>query len=164
MTTDLIDETRASWQRLHPHLDTAPMATMGRILRIARLATLFSDQLLAAHGLSRGEFDVLSAVRRSSVALTPSQLAKLLAASNASITKRLVALERAGLARREHTSADRRVVTVVATALGVERIDGALPAQLDLERALTGGLSAAQAAALETTLRGVLTECEGRAR
>lgn len=160
MTTDQLDHTRASWQLLHPELDTAPMATMGRILRIARLTTLFSDGVLAAHGLTRGEFDVLSAVRRSSDAPTPSHLARLLAASNASITKRLVALERAGLARREHTSADRRVVTVVATELGVARIDAALPAQLDLERALLGGLDAAATDALETALRTVLAECE----
>jgi DNA-binding MarR family transcriptional regulator len=161
-TTDLIDETRASWQKLHPQLDTAPMATMGRILRVARLATLASDEVLAEFGLSRGEFDVLSAVRRSSVSPTPSQLAKLLAASNASITKRLVALEKGGLARRERTSTDRRVVTVVATALGVRRIDDALPAQLDLERALVGALSAADALALETALREVLAACENR--
>ncbi|MDF2442755.1 MAG: hypothetical protein JWR01_958, partial [Subtercola sp.] len=120
--TDMLDDTRSDWRAILPGLDTAPMGTMGRILRIARLATLLSDELLRAHGLTRGEFDVLSAVRRSAEPPTPSQLAKLLAASNASITKRLVALETAGLALRERSASDRRVVSVVATAEGTARI------------------------------------------
>ncbi|RFA20327.1 MarR family winged helix-turn-helix transcriptional regulator [Subtercola boreus] len=162
MTTDLLDDTRSSWQALRPDLDTTPMATVGRILRIARLVTLFSDELLTAHGLTRGEFDVLSAVRRAPEPVTASHLARLLAASNASITKRLVALEAAGLATRERTSADRRIVTVQATAAGQARVDAALPAQLDLERALVDGLDARDRARLEASLRTVLVECERR--
>ncbi|RFA09662.1 hypothetical protein B7R54_10855 [Subtercola boreus] len=160
--TDALDATRADWHRLAPDLDTEPMGTVGRILRIARLTTLMSDDLLAGHGLSRGEFDVLSAVRRAAGPLTPSQLARLLAASNASITKRLVALEAAGLARRERTNTDRRIVTVTATEEGVARVDRAIPGQLALERSLVDVLDGPERAGLEVVLRQVLLECESR--
>lgn len=160
---DALDSTRADWQSILPTLDTAPMGTLGRILRIARLTTLLSDEVLTQHGLTRGEFDVLSAVRRSADPLTPSQLARLLAASNASITKRLVALEAAGLALRERSARDRRVVTVTATREGAARIDGAVPDQLALERALVGVLAGPQLGELESMLRQVLLECERRA-
>ncbi|RFA12014.1 hypothetical protein B7R21_11830 [Subtercola boreus] len=166
MTTarvDALDDTRSDWRVIAPDLDTAPMGTMGRILRIARLATLLSDELLKAHGLTRGEFDVLSAVRRAAEPPTPSQLARSIAASNASITKRVGALEAAGLVLRERSTGDRRVVKVVVTPEGRERIDGALPDQLTLERELVGVLGAPERQELEGALRRVLLECDRRA-
>ncbi|WP_172582297.1 MarR family winged helix-turn-helix transcriptional regulator [Subtercola boreus] len=111
----------------------------------------------------RDEFDVLSAVRRAAEPPTPSQLAKSIAASNASITKRVVGLEAAGLVLRERSTSDRRVVNMVATPEGRASIDGALPDQLSLERELVGVLGAPERQELEGALRRVLLECDRRA-
>lgn len=160
---DSIDATRAAWASIRPDLDTEPIATMGRILRIARHLTVQSDELLAVHGLTRGEFDVLSAVRRTDAVLTASDLARLLLASNASITKRLALLERNGLVERQRGQTDGRVVTVHITAQGVRAIDEALPVQLEFERGIGSALTDVQRAGLEVGLRVLLGEIESRA-
>ena len=62
------------WRRERPDLDPFPMELVGRLCEVAeivlkeRLAPLF-----AAHGLQRGEFDVLATLRRAGApyALTP---------------------------------------------------------------------------------------------
>jgi DNA-binding MarR family transcriptional regulator len=161
---DSIDAIRASWGTLLPTLDTSAADTIGRMLRIARHVTLLSDRLLVEFGITRGEFDVLSAVRRSPEALTPSELARALITSNASITKRMVRLESLGLATRERIAADRRVVRVRLTAAGVALIDRAVPAQLAFERDIVGVLDAPERDGMERALRGVLGELERRAQ
>ncbi|MEF2975647.1 MarR family winged helix-turn-helix transcriptional regulator [Subtercola sp. YIM 133946] len=162
-TRDSIDELRAEWVAVHPQLDTSPAATIGRLLRVAKHVTALSDGRLAEFGIGRGEFDVLSAVRRAPAAPTPSALAHTLLASNASITKRLVQLEKAGLARRHRSASDGRVVTVTLTPEGRERIDRALPAQLAVEAELAHTLTAADLAHLESSLRALLLACENGA-
>jgi DNA-binding MarR family transcriptional regulator len=162
-TPDSIDAIRASWRALLPDLDTSAADTIGRVLRIARHITILSDRLLAEFGITRGEFDVLSAVRRSPDALTPSALARVLITSNASITKRMVHLESLGLAVRERAAADRRVVRVRLTAEGTALIDAAVPAQLGFERDVVAVLDSPQRAGMELALRDVLGELERRA-
>ncbi|WP_161580415.1 MarR family winged helix-turn-helix transcriptional regulator [Subtercola vilae] len=157
---DAVDAIRSEWSDVRPDLDTDPIGTFGRVLRIARHLALLSDDLLAGIGISRGEFDVLSAVRRASGAPTPSDLARTLLASNASITKRLVQLERAGLAERRRDSRDGRVSTVWLTDAGLSLIDDAMPPQLEFDRRLGSVLSPAQNAELEASLRILLLECE----
>jgi DNA-binding MarR family transcriptional regulator len=154
---DSIDLIREGWQALRPEMDTSVIGTIGRVIRVARHVTLLSDHVLAEYGISRGEFDVLSAVRR---AASP---ARGLVTSNASITKRMVALESLGLAVRERGAADRRVVRVRLTEEGVALIDRAVPAQLAFERELEAQLSPEERDAFERTLRTVLGELERRA-
>jgi DNA-binding MarR family transcriptional regulator len=163
-TPDAIDAIRSSWHSLLPDMDTTAADTVGRMLRIARHITMLSDRLLADFGITRGEFDVLSAVRRSTTPLTPSKLARTLITSNASITKRMARLESLGLAVRERASGDRRVVQVQLTAEGIARIDAAVPAQLAFEKNLVGVLSAGQRVNVERALRAVLAEVERRAQ
>jgi DNA-binding MarR family transcriptional regulator len=160
---DSIDLIRERWQALRPEMDTSVIGTIGRVIRVARHVTLLSDHVLAEYGISRGEFDVLSAVRRAASPLTPSELARGLVTSNASITKRMVALESLGLAVRERGAADRRVVRVRLTEEGVALIDRAVPAQLAFERELEAQLSPEERDAFERTLRTVLGELERRA-
>ncbi|MET0990599.1 MAG: MarR family transcriptional regulator [Glaciihabitans sp.] len=160
---DSIDRIREGWQALRPDMDTSAIGTIGRVIRIARHVTLLSDHVLAEFGISRGEFDVLSAVRRAATPLTPSELARGLVTSNASITKRMVALETLGLAVRERGAGDRRVVRVRLTEEGIAVIDRAVPAQLAFERELDGQLSPDERESFEGTLRTVLADLERRA-
>ncbi|UFS59981.1 MarR family winged helix-turn-helix transcriptional regulator [Subtercola endophyticus] len=159
---DAIDRLRAQWAVTRPELDTSPAATIGRLLRVAKHVTSLSDARLAEFGISRGEFDVLSAVRRAPAPPTPTELAKDLLASNASITKRLVLLEKSQLAVRIRSASDGRVVTVSLTPAGVALIDRALPAQLGVEAALIDVLGENERDQFESTLRRLLRECENR--
>jgi DNA-binding MarR family transcriptional regulator len=161
---DSIDDLREGWAAARPNLDTGPAATIGRMLRAARHVTILSDELLGRFGISRGEFDVLSALRRSPDALTPSDLARLLVTSNAAITKRMVQLEASGLAHRTRSAADRRVVQLSLTEAGRSRIDEALPEQLDFERGIEALLDDGQRDEFERALRVVLGELERLSR
>lgn len=160
---DSIDRIQARWHALRPDLDTSAIGTIGRVIRVARHVTLLSDHVLAEFGITRGEFDVLSAVRRAATPLTPSELARGLITSNASITKRMVGLEALGLAVRERADGDRRVVRVRLTDEGVALIDRAVPAQLAFERELEARLSPEERGEFERALRTVLAELERRA-
>ncbi|MCU1406496.1 MAG: DNA-binding protein [Glaciihabitans sp.] len=162
-SSDSIDDLRAAWAATRPDLDTSPAATIGRILRSSRHLTILSDEKLEKFGMSRGEFDVLSALRRSATALTPTDLARQLVTSNASITKRMVQLEKLGFAVRSRGGADRRVVQVSLTDAGRASIDEALPAQLDFERSVEAVLVPADRAELQRILRILLGELESRA-
>jgi DNA-binding MarR family transcriptional regulator len=159
---DSIDVVRREWSVLEPELDTAVVGTIGRVIRAARHISMLSDESLARFGISRGEFDVLSALRRSAVPLTASDLARSLVASNAAITKRMVQLERSGLAIRDRDDRDRRVVRITLTAAGVERIDAAVPAQLAFEESVAAVLSVADRDLLESAMRALLGELERR--
>ena len=159
---DSIDVVRREWNVLQPELDTAVVGTIGRVIRAARHIGMLSDESLARFGISRGEFDVLSALRRSAVPLTASDLARSLVASNAAITKRMVQLERSGLAIRDRDDHDRRVVRITLTAAGVERIDAAVPAQLAFEESVAAVLEQDDRVLLESALRTLLGELERR--
>jgi DNA-binding MarR family transcriptional regulator len=159
---DSIDVVRREWGVLQPQLDTAVVGTIGRVIRAARHIGMLSDESLAQFGISRGEFDVLSALRRSAVPLTASDLARSLVASNAAITKRMVQLERAGLAIRDRDDHDRRVVRITLTAAGIDRIDAAVPAQLAFEEAVAAVLQPGDRALLESAMRTLLSELERR--
>lgn len=160
---DSIDRIREGWRALRPEMDTSAVGTIGRVIRVARHVTLLSDHVLAEFGITRGEFDVLSAVRRAATPLTPSELARGLITSNASITKRMVGLESLGLAVRERADGDRRVVRLRLTDEGIALIDRAVPAQLAFERELEAQLSPEERDEFERALRTVLGELERRA-
>jgi DNA-binding MarR family transcriptional regulator len=159
---DSIDQIREGWRELRPGMDTSVVGTIGRVVRAARHITMLSDESLTQFGITRGEFDVLSALRRSAAPLTASELARSLVSSNAAITKRMVQLERAGLATRERDGRDRRVVRLSLTPAGTERIDAAVPAQLAFEESLAAVLDPAARGGLEATMRTLLGELERR--
>jgi len=162
-SSDAIDRIRAAWSDVRPEIDTSPVGTIGRIQRAAHHVRTQSDQVLLRFGITRGEFDVLSAVRRSSVALTSSDVARQLLASNAAITKRMVQLEASGLAEGRRSDTDGRVVQVTLTPAGIECVDAALPATLDFERSIESVLEPAERVFLERMMRRILSELEGRA-
>jgi DNA-binding MarR family transcriptional regulator len=141
---DDIDEVIAQWRRERPDLDVAPVAVIGRLSKLARRLEIEFGQGLAAFGISEGEFDVLCALRRvgSPYRLTPSELVETVMISAAGMTKRLDALERAGLIKREPALADRRSMPVALTPRGRRLIDRALTDHLEDEHRLLERLSA----------------------
>lgn len=158
---DSVDRLRAEWEREAPELDVAPIAVAGRITRIAALLAARSETALAAADLSRGEFDLLCALRRAGRPLRATEVSTITAASGAAITKRADALVRAGLVVRAVPSRDRRGVLLELTDAGRATVDRLMPEHLAREAEALAGLSAAESERLAALLSRVLVRVEG---
>nr|WP_282572220.1 MarR family transcriptional regulator [Roseomonas acroporae] len=96
--------------------------------------------MVARHGITRGMFDVLAALRRAGAPhrLTPTQLSAALLLSGAGMTSRLDRLEEAGLAVRLPEPADRRSILIGLTRKGLALVDRMLPELIGIQRAALG--------------------------
>jgi DNA-binding MarR family transcriptional regulator len=126
--SEIFEDTVATWERERPDLDLRAMFTALRLLQLVNVAQRRLERLMAAHGLSLGEFDVLATLRRNGVdaRLSPSVLAKVAMVTPGGMTSRLDRLEAAGHIVREVDPADRRASLVSLTPSGREVVDGAL--------------------------------------
>jgi len=158
---DYIDAMRQDWATIRPELSTEPAEIVGRIVRLARIIQVQTDEILAAHGISRDEFDLLSLLIRSGAPLTPSDLAKALWVSASGTTKRLNKLEAAGLITRAAHPDDARASLVTPTATAVTAIGPALQALGSFDESLLTAVPAASRQSLEDSLRTMLIELDG---
>ncbi|MCC3777606.1 MULTISPECIES: MarR family winged helix-turn-helix transcriptional regulator [Streptomyces] len=159
---DIVARVLRQWQQVHPGLDTAPMAVIGRLNRCAALLQQATDAPLVREGLTRAEFDILGTLRRTGRELTPGQIARETFASGAAVTKRLRVLEERGLVARRPDDRDRRVAHLSLTDSGRELIDVLIPRQLEYEQALLAGLGKDRQDELADTLAELLVLLEGR--
>lgn len=157
---DSVDRLRADWQREAPGFDVAPIAVAGRVTRIAALLDARAEAALAADGLSRGEFDVLCALRRAGRPLRASEVSTITAASGAALTKRADALVQAGLVERSVPSRDRRGVLLALTDAGRAAVDRLMPAHLAREAEALADLEPAEVETLASLLSRVLLRVE----
>jgi DNA-binding MarR family transcriptional regulator len=143
------------WATVAPDLDTGHLGVVARLHRVAHRLRLRAEAVLAPHGLTQGEFDVLSALRRSGSddGLTPSALAAGVLVSSGGMTKRLTALERGGWISRRRSPRDGRSVRVALSPSGRERLDSLLPAYFQAEAEALDGLAAAERDRLADLLR-----------
>ncbi|MER8090926.1 MULTISPECIES: MarR family transcriptional regulator [unclassified Streptomyces] len=162
MTDDIVASVVRQWQAVNPELDTGPMELIGRINRCAALLQQAEDAPLRAAGLTRAEFDLLGAVRRTDRELTPGELARETFSSGAAVTKRLRVLQERGLVDRRSDDRDRRVAHVRLTEEGRELVDRLLPRQLAYERAVLSGLDEQSRTRLSAQLSELLVQLEGR--
>lgn len=162
MAEDIVARVLRQWQQVHPGLDIAPMAVIGRLNRCAALLQQATDAPLVREGLTRAEFDILGTLRRTGRELTPGQIARETFASGAAVTKRLRILEDRALVARRPDDRDRRVAHLSLTDEGRELIDRLIPHQLGYEQALLEGLCTARQAELAETLAELLVLLEGR--
>ncbi|WP_068031946.1 MarR family winged helix-turn-helix transcriptional regulator [Nocardia mexicana] len=159
---DAIDTITAQWRRERPDLELEAMAIVGRLGKLNLVAGRAIDAVFVAHGLQRGEFDVLAALRRSGAPfeLNPSVLADTLMLSRAGMTGRLDRLESAGLVRRVADAGDRRAVRVALTDAGRELIDEVVAVHTENETRLLSALSAQDRRDLDRILRVLLDSFE----
>ncbi|MEU0834785.1 MarR family transcriptional regulator [Streptomyces sp. NPDC005969] len=162
MTDDIVASVVRQWQAVNPELDTGPMELIGRINRCAALLQQAEDAPLRSAGLSRAEFDLLGAVRRTNRELTPGELARETFSSGAAVTKRLRGLQERGLVDRRSDARDRRVAHVRLTDEGRALVDQLLPRQLAYERAVLSGLDERTRGELSSQLSELLVQLEGR--
>ncbi|MEU0566932.1 MarR family transcriptional regulator [Nonomuraea sp. NPDC005983] len=156
--SDAIDLVMEQWRRERPDLDLSPMGVFARLALVTRAVESEVDRVFTRHGLRQGEFDVLSALRRSGppYTLIPSELSAVLMMSRAGMTNRLDRLEAAGLVERSLDPADRRSFRVSLTAKGRELIDVVLAEHAANLQRLASHLDPQDAVVLDRILRGML--------
>lgn len=155
---DAVDEILGRWRQERPDLDLAAMGTFARLTQLSLVLTPAIERVFARHGLRRGEFDVLAALRRSGppYTLTPSDLADALMLTRAGMTNRLDRLEAAGFVERRLDPTDRRSFRVTLTGEGRTAVDAALTEHASNVERLLSGLTAAERRALDDALRHLL--------
>ncbi|MEU0059110.1 MarR family transcriptional regulator [Streptomyces sp. NPDC006334] len=149
---------------MRPDLDTGPMEIIGRVNRCAALLQQAEDAPLRRAGLSRPEFDLLGALRRTGHELTPGELARETFSSGAAVTKRVKQLTERGLVERRVDTRDRRVAHLRLTDAGRDLVDGVLPEQLAYERAVLSALDGPRQGELADLLGDLLSRLEGHMR
>lgn len=155
---DYVDLILEQWARERPDLDATPMGMIARVWRLARLSEAATEEVFAQHGLSRGGFDVLAALRRSGppYELSPTDLYNSLLISSGAMTNRIDRLEQTGLVERIPDAADRRGIKVLLTTKGRKVIDEALRNHLENERRMLSVLTPAEQWILPDLLRRLL--------
>ncbi|MEY9488556.1 DNA-binding MarR family transcriptional regulator [Streptomyces calvus] len=159
---DAVDAIVEQWAEVRPDLDTTAMEVFGRVHRLARAMDDRMENACARYGISRGEFDVLAALRRSgqSRMLSPRQLSAALMVTTGGMTGRLDKLERAGLLRRSPDPHDRRGLRVTLTEEGLRLADEAVGAGLAVQTETLSALDTERVAQLADLLRDVLLAVE----
>ncbi|MFE1881795.1 MarR family winged helix-turn-helix transcriptional regulator [Streptomyces diastatochromogenes] len=160
---DPVDAIIDQWAAVRPDLDTKAMEVFGRIYRLSRAMGDRMEKAYAPYGISRGEFDVLATLRRSGepYTLSPRQLSATLMLTTGGMTGRLDKLERAGLLRRSPDPHDRRGLQVTLTEKGLDVIDRAVGAGLDVQTAALSSLDTERADQLAGLLRELLAGTQG---
>lgn len=157
---DTVAAVVRQWRTVHPDLDTGPIEIIGRINRCAALLQQAEDAPLRHAGLTRPEFELLAALRRTGRELTPSELARETFSSGAAVTKRLKQLTGRGLVERRGDSRDRRVAHLRLTDAGRELVDEIIPEQLAYETAVLAGLDTSTQGELGALLGELLGRLE----
>ncbi|NYG08171.1 DNA-binding MarR family transcriptional regulator [Phycicoccus badiiscoriae] len=157
---DAVDRMQHEWSRLRPDLSFTSLGVIHRVLRASRLILEASDAFLAGYGLTRGELDILSALRRSDEPLSPTSLAQTLLAPRSAITMRLNALQARGLLSRSANPTDGRSSLLVLTDSGTAFVDEVIPAQLAFEDALLAEVPPGEIEGLAGRLRALTSVWE----
>jgi DNA-binding MarR family transcriptional regulator len=131
-----VDAIFSQWQAERPDVDTSPVHVYGLIGRIQMQCTAFIEETLEPFGLTRGTFDVLTALRRagSPYCLSPKQIAQSLLLSGAGLTGRLNKLESQNFLTRLPEPNDRRTLRVQLTVSGEVIIHEAIPRVFEAQR------------------------------
>jgi DNA-binding MarR family transcriptional regulator len=147
---DRVSSVVDQWGTERPELDASPLLVVERIDRIASRLAPELARVCARHGLGRGEFDVLSALRRHGApyALSPGELAAHTMVTSGAATKRVDRLVGKGLVQRRGTPSDGRARTVSLTPRGRRLVDAVVDEQVALGAGVLAGLDPDERSAL----------------
>jgi DNA-binding MarR family transcriptional regulator len=154
---DTVDRVRREWSQTYPDLSTGPIEVLGRVQRIASISNQRLDLNLEPHGITRSEFNVLSALVRAGRPLRASEVVSTTMLSGASITKIADSLIRRRLLERQKSERDGRVVLLVATDAGRTVVEEQMPRRLADDEEIIAGLTAAETQTLAGLLRKICT-------
>lgn len=158
MTQDRIDKFECDWKKAYPDLDPWPLRIFGRVLQLAGILEQQGVSLRKAYGVSRGEIQVLTALRRALPDFTasPKDLAEHTLVTSAAVTLRLNSLEEKHLVTRRIDEQSRRRILVTLTPAGAELIEGYIQALIAHQAAFTNNLTDEERSETEATLRRLL--------
>ena len=165
MEPDYIDTYIAEWRRERPDLDATPMGIIGRIGRLSRLFDAALLVVFNRYGVTSGEFEVLTALRRAGppYQLSPSELSRAMLLSASAMTNRIDQLVEAGLVERTEDTQDRRGAPVRLTLRGLSLIDQAIGDHFANEQQLLEALADGEQEQLAALLRKLIGAFEHRA-
>jgi DNA-binding MarR family transcriptional regulator len=152
---DTVDQIRREWAHTFPDLDTAPIEVLGRVQRIASICNHRLDLNLERHGITRSEFNVLSALARAGQPLRASQVVSTTMLSGASITKIADSLVRRELLERHKSERDGRVVLLALSDAGRAVVENQMPRRLADDETMIAGLTSAERDTLAGLLRKI---------
>jgi DNA-binding MarR family transcriptional regulator len=159
---DQVDRIIAAWAREWPDLDTSPAAVVGRVGRLTRFFDAGLRRTFKRFGLTRADFDVLAALRRSGppYRLPQKALMNELMRRSGTTSFRVDRLERTGLVRRSPDPHDKRGAFVTLTKKGRRRFDTVAPVHLANENRMLAALSRRERETLISLLRRLLISFE----
>lgn len=165
MKRDVVGEVVQQWRAECPELDSAPMAVVGRILRLAGHLERRANEALKPFELAIWGFDVLGALRRRGkpYSMTPTELMRSVMLSSGAMTNRIDRLEAQGLVERRADPDDRRSFQVALTAKGLRAVNEAAVVRFDEAKGAVGSLSATEARQLASLLQMMLLDVEDEA-
>ena len=155
---DQVDRLVAQWKDERPDLPLEPMATVARLLNLARAIEGRLSSFAAEYDLSIPEADVIFTLRRSGAPyrLSPSAMSEALLVPSGTMTNRLDRLERKDLIERVSHPTDRRSTEVQLTDKGRELADEAVTRHVQNEQQMLESLSERERAALDRLTRRLL--------
>jgi DNA-binding MarR family transcriptional regulator len=153
-----------AWLQGIPNLDLAVEGIIHRMNGLTRRIRRSHTEVLAEHGLTWEEWEVLGVLRRAGPPYrrTAGELAKFAELSSGAMTNRLDRLEKAGLVKRLRDPEDRRSVVIELTDAGLEKWLEATGAEAEREALIGSALSKAEKEQLNSLLRRMMVEFERR--
>ena len=121
---DFTDSAVREWAAIVAAAELSPLDVTMRLRRAAIVLQALMEEVAAEHGLrSLGEYDVLSVLRRSPVALSPSVVADRLMVTRSGMSGRLGRLEHLGFIERKVDPGDGRGQIIGLTRSGKARAE-----------------------------------------
>lgn len=139
------------------------MSITGRIRVLAHAIQAGSDEVLARHGLTRADFDILSVLVRSGKPLTPTEITSQSLVSAPGTTKRLKKMTLDGLVERVQNPRDGRGWLIEPTEKGLAAFRPILQSLSRYELDLLAGLGPRHVIQLTESLRELVAVVENRA-
>lgn len=162
---DIVDLGIEAWIREFPHMDIATEGLVSRIHKISRYIDRTLSETAAEFGLTVGDWELLSSLRRQGppYRLSPTQLSKDLMLSSGAMTARLDKLENQGLILRHRDPDDRRGIKVELTDKGRDLWGEAVDVQAAKEKLFADSLTDEEKAQANDLLRKMLIELQRKA-
>jgi len=153
-----------AWLEDIPLLDLEVEGIVDRMSGLSRRIRRSLNSIIAEHGLTYEEWDVLGALRQSWPPFRRSagSLAKRTELSSGAMTNRLDRLEKAGLVRRLPDPDDRRGVLVELTDAGEKKWVETAKVQAGYENLIGAALNKSEKEQLNSLLRRLMLEFERR--
>ena len=162
---DHIDKwLETAWLQDIPNLDVAVEGIVDRMSGLTRRFKRSLNDVLAEHGLTFEEWDVLGALRRAGPPFRRSagELAKHSELSSGAMTNRLDRLEKAGFVKRLPDPDDRRGVLIELTKAGGTAWLESTGAEAEREALIAAALTKTEKEQLNALLRRLMLEFERR--